>query len=208
MPVDPTPPENIPDEDVAAALVAALEQEPDSAQLWIEYALWLAEIEDNHEKAEAALRRAVATGREPWLSRMHLAMWLREREGSLEEARDLLEQAISHEPEDSFSHAALGDILAEMGQLERAEDPYRKSLDLDPDNALAWCGLAQVFSAWHGDLDSAEQALDAAIEIDQDCAPAWIQMAELLSALPERAADAKAAQHRANLLMQAEGLVP
>jgi tetratricopeptide (TPR) repeat protein len=73
----------------------------------------------------------------------------------------------------------LGVALHQLGRLTDAERSYRKSLDVDPDYALAWNNLG-VVCEHRGASAEAEEAFRAAIQRGRALADAWRNLALVL----------------------------
>jgi tetratricopeptide (TPR) repeat protein len=87
-----------------------------------------------------------------------------------------LKDVLFHEFSDAENLFYLGNAFYYKDNLNEAEDCYRKSNQIDPDFALAYAGLADVYVSRYGSyndrslsvLDEAEKASKKALSIDQD----------------------------------------
>lgn len=71
--------------------------------------------------------------------------------------------------DEADDHYLMGRVVSSASE---AEAHYRKTLELDPDHARAWAGLAAVLRA-NGHLDVAEDAYRAALVRDRGLTEAW-----------------------------------
>ncbi|KAF8135619.1 hypothetical protein EV363DRAFT_1321133 [Boletus edulis] len=61
-----------------------------------------------------------------------------------ETARDAALQVLDYEPDNYNAHVFLGLAFLELGENDKSEQYYRKAIELKPDQALAWQGIAQL----------------------------------------------------------------
>ena len=91
---------------------------------------------------------------------------------------------------EAFAEYVLGSEarrLRTMSSLENAEDHFRKAVELDPEYALAWAGLAEAlaFQVEYGGLDMEasfaprQEAINRALEIDPLMGEAWLALTKL-----------------------------
>jgi serine/threonine-protein kinase len=84
---------------------------------------------------------------------------------AFEHARPIAEQALQESPDDASRHAMLGQILAGLGQKEKAIAEGKRAVEILPESKDALDGpqmtvwLAQIY-AWTGEYDQALQLLD------------------------------------------------
>lgn len=82
----------------------------------------------------------------------------------MEEARKDLETALKIEPT-ARTYSALGSVLLLDHQFDQAAETYRRSVDLDPTNYVAWGSLGLAYR-WSGSArDKAESSYRKAIEL-------------------------------------------
>ncbi len=81
--------------------------------------------------------------------------------GELQKAAQSYQQWIASYPRDVAAHGNLGNVYAKQGQYEKAIDPYRESLRLDPDNVAVFENLANSLLALQR-LDEAQQIIQQA----------------------------------------------
>jgi tetratricopeptide (TPR) repeat protein len=81
----------------------------------------------------------------------HLLGLVRGEQDREEEAVSLIEEAIRAKPEESAFHHNIAGIYRRMGQIEKAEQEFRRAIDLKPDYGEAYQGLAEVVKFEKGD---------------------------------------------------------
>jgi len=98
-------------------------------------------------------------------------------------------------PESTDAQAAMrilrGDALAALGRHDQAIEAFERALDLNPELALAYVGIASVQSA-RGDVEGARQNLETALDLDPTADPAWHLLGDIERA-EGRAAEAEIA---------------
>jgi tetratricopeptide (TPR) repeat protein len=113
-----------------------------------ESALWLARLyrlKNEHDKAEQVLRTILKNDPENELSVEQLTQLLMD-EGKSAEAVSLLEGITSHSPSPVLLDL-LGDAYTQAHELPKAEDAYRKAMELDPSELSHQRGLGQTLLA-------------------------------------------------------------
>lgn len=112
------------------------------------------------DRAERALRRAVALAPDYAPAVRHLAYVLYSRHAFAEAATEAA-RAIALDPTDGAAHGILGDAALEVGQYDEAAEAYRRMMALGQDlHAYARrAGLASI----RGDVDGAIADLERAI---------------------------------------------
>ena len=98
------------------------------------------------------------TDKPPVFSRVFLAKTCFEL-GEFEQADEYLHVAMALNPRQPIIHVMAGRTLARNNELIKAQEMFRKALEIDPDNAHAWLGLGDIFLR----LNRNEQAADAAL---------------------------------------------
>ncbi|MFP4036657.1 MAG: tetratricopeptide repeat protein, partial [Desulfobacteraceae bacterium] len=84
-----------------------------------------------------------------------------------EEAMEAMSRALETRPEDADLMLDLGRLAERLGELERAEELYRRLLDLDPDHQEARRGLIGVLMEAAAEAEASGDA-DRALEIYQE----------------------------------------
>lgn len=121
--------------------------------------------------------------------------WVAEETGNLDEAVAANEAIVARAPEKAEAWAALGDLYSRAGRPDRAEQAYRKVVELDPKNAYkTFFNIGALIESrprlTDADNRKAIEAFRKAIEIAPDYAPAHRQLAYALL----RAGDLEAAK--------------
>jgi tetratricopeptide (TPR) repeat protein len=113
-----------------------------------ESALWLARLyrlKNEHDKAEQVLQRILKTDPENEAAVEQLTQLLMD-EGKSTEAVTLLEGITAHSPSPVLLDL-LGDAYTQAHELPKAEQAYRKAVDMDPSEASHQRGLGQTLLA-------------------------------------------------------------
>lgn len=97
----------------------------------------------------------------------------------------VLEWVVSVRPEDGYAHFQLGNLLANLGQVERAAKAWEQAVALDPKNSIAWRNLGLV-AARQNDLDRAAECYRRAIAARPDDQTLYRDLAEILAAAGRR----------------------
>jgi tetratricopeptide (TPR) repeat protein len=117
---------------------------------------------DLHAEALVCYRRAAALAidesRWPYLAAVSL------RTDDLEESVGLFEEAAARGMDHPAYHVNFGNVLAQLGRVERAETEYRRALEIDPEVTHALYGLAQLALA-RGEPEAARVHLEQAAGI-------------------------------------------
>ncbi|MEG4585761.1 tetratricopeptide repeat protein [Microcoleus sp. MOSTC5] len=85
----------------------------------------------------------------------------------LEEAAAAYQRCTELNPEFSWYHHNLGEVLAKLGQRDGAEKSYRRACELNPNSAWSWHNLGEVLEQ-QGNLDEAVAAYRKSVEIYPD----------------------------------------
>jgi len=105
-------------------------------------------------------------------------------------ARVLAEEAISDGDVDPVTFALLGKACEATGDLDAAEEAYRRSLYIDPAQPDTQHDFAVV--AFHrGDADTAEEALRAALELNPGLVGSRVLLGDVLAHKGDRAGAAR-----------------
>lgn len=142
-------------------------------------ALWLARLyrfENQHAEAEQVLRDALRHDPDNGPALEQLSQLLMD-EGRAQEAIKLLSQAAG----DSASPEVLdllGDAYSQSKDYAKAEDAYRKSADMDPDDPAHRHGLAQTLLAEDKYADALEQFKRLA-EMEPGTSENYLRMSQL-----------------------------
>jgi tetratricopeptide (TPR) repeat protein len=139
---------------------------------------------DRATPAEVAFRRQLSQDAQLAIDR-----------GDWKQAETALQRLARETPRSAEVHQRLGRVLRELGQLDRAEVCYQRSLALDSEYADALVGLGEV-EALGGRWEPALKHIDAAIELIPTRAEAHLARGRVLEGL-RRPDEALAAYFRA-----------
>ncbi len=101
------------------------------------------------------------------------------------ESLAVLEYAVGRNPGDAGAHLQLGNLLANLGQMERAEACWQKAAQLDAKRSVAWRNLALAAAA-RDDAAKAEEFYRKAIAARADDQTLYRDLAEVLIAADRR----------------------
>ncbi len=87
-------------------------------------------------------------------------------------AMESCQQALMLAPRNPDVLFLLGECCRDLGDLEGAQDAYRRCVLADPKRALAWAALGGIL-LYHSQLEEARRALHRAIREDAGLADAW-----------------------------------
>jgi tetratricopeptide (TPR) repeat protein len=118
------------------------------------------------ENGEEALATALRLNPRSALVQAITAVYWR-RQGRLDEARSYLEEVARQEPAEFTWQIELGNLLAEMGDLQNARAHFQQAATLAPGNLFPWLALAQYSVDYQDDVralgySAAHQALQLA----------------------------------------------
>jgi tetratricopeptide (TPR) repeat protein len=131
------------------AVIEALRLEPDDADYFVHYAQILSFC-GRKEKALELTRRALGIDPDDESAHQLFASLLHEvRPSKWKLSEEVARRAISLNPDDPDGFAILGSILLTSRRFEEAEQMFRTALEIDPHNALAIEGLAQLVMRKH-----------------------------------------------------------
>ena len=86
--------------------------------------------------------------------------------------------SLAEDPDDAFTHAALGASWINLGKAREAESAVRRALELEPDMAYAHY-LLSIVHELNRKLPKAEQAIEEAIRLDSECCDFFHRWAEI-----------------------------
>ncbi len=92
---------------------------------------------------------------------------LLKQSGKFEPAAAAYQRCTELNPDFSWYHHNLGEVLAKLEQRDGAEKSYRRACELNPNSAWSWHNLAEVLQQ-QGNLDEAVAAYRKAVEIYPD----------------------------------------
>lgn len=176
-----------------------VDAEPHHARAW--HVLGFAALQKGQRDAALkTLERSFELGNDNPLMFMHLGI-ARAAHQDFAGSVNAFEQAVQGEPRLAPAHYNMALSLKRLDRLAEAEAALRKTLELTPENADAWCELGVVMWARQRDNADLLDAFEHALAIDPDHIGALNQKGLLLHAL-ERGEEAVA------LLQKAIGLAP
>ena len=88
------------------------------------------------------------------------------RQGKAQPAVGELRQAVTDDPSNPWAHRNLGAILLKLGQTDEGVIHLRRAAELNPEDGLAWFGLAQALELT-GELAGADTAYLRVLSIDE-----------------------------------------
>jgi len=145
----------------ARVFEAVARDAPDWAPPLVNFGIALINLQkpEELERAEGALRRALAIDPASLPARFNLALLLYHIR-RFDEAIDLFESVRKEDPYDAHTEYFLGHTCEEMGKKEEAIAHYERSLAIQPAMASAAYRLAQVLRADPNAADRVKQLLD------------------------------------------------
>lgn len=144
-----------------------------------ESALWLARLyrlHNDHDKAEAVLRGILKTDPDNEAAAEQLTQLLMD-EGKNSEAVSLLEQMTAHSPS-AATLDLLGDAYTQSHELAKAEQAYRKAVELDPSELSHQRGLGQTLMA-EEKYAEALKVYEKLSDLMPDDADVYLRMAQI-----------------------------
>jgi len=97
----------------------------------------------------------------------------------------VLEWAVSRRPEDAYAYFQLGNLLANLGEVDQAAQAWTRAVQLDPKLNIAWRNLGLVATK-NSQLDQAEHCYRQAIAARPDDQTLYRDLAEILTAAGRR----------------------
>ena len=130
-------------------------------------------IEAAAEKFNQAIELAPQTLM-PYFYLTNIQLELDDQNGAI----DTLQRAIDNNATRPEAHAMVGYILSREGVLPEAMDEYATAIDLNPEYAPAYAGMARV-NIMENDMAAAGENLQKAMELDSEAPSVQIAEAEL-----------------------------
>lgn len=130
--------------DAERSIIEAIRLSPDRAAFFNQYARYLSWC-GKKEKALELSRRAIELDPDDEDAHQIFASLLHEVSPSKWQlSEEAARRAVSLNPEDADGLAIVGAIVLTQRRYEESEDLFRRALEIDPHNALAMEGLAQL----------------------------------------------------------------
>lgn len=118
--------------------------------------------------AEKHLKRAIEIDPKYALAYAELGALLAGQIDRAKEAVGMLQKAIEYEPNDGWSLAYLTHALRLLGEIEAADEQYRRLLDLWPDRSMPYWLYGNFLAEENDGCSAAEYYLRKAVEIDPE----------------------------------------
>ena len=99
----------------------------------------------------------------------------------VERAAEIERRAIALDPDYADAHMWLGTALLQMGRTDEAIAEIREAVRLDPQNGMAYQGLARALWVGKGDFAGAIPMFEKAIELNPDAGYSYLQLGLLLA---------------------------
>ena len=144
-----------------------VELQPEVAEAQLQLG-WAHGLEDQHDQARAAFRKAIELAPEWEVPHQALAGSLLYQEPKdLAAGQEHLEKAVVLAPDNVEVQIDLGDAYRLRNQLEEARQAYRQAIDLDPKSADPYLALGRV-NTLLGNYDEARQNFTQHRELSTD----------------------------------------
>ncbi|MCK4966656.1 tetratricopeptide repeat protein, partial [bacterium] len=93
--------------------------------------------------------------------------------GNTEKAMEIFEDAVANNESDLILRVNYGKILYETGEKEKAEEVFKKGLDMDPDNIVALKTLARFYTIDIKDYEKGRNILAKLVEVEPENGNMW-----------------------------------
>lgn len=157
------------DSDTLKWLQQAERVDPQRADVQLALGRFYLERQQQADKGEAALRKAISLDPKLVPARLSLAQSLSGR-GAHAEALPVLQELQKQDPKNAAAAYAIGVVQLRLGARAEAEQQLRKAGELDPKNPSPWMALARSLP----DRKAAQAALDQALQRKPDNAEALL----------------------------------
>jgi len=145
----------------------AIEADPTSAKALSDYAIFLAEIRRDHDRAEEFFRRALDVDAKHAKTLGRYAAFLAEVRKDNNRAEQMYLRALEADPEDAETLGRYALFFRKVRkQYDRAEALFRRALEADPTNAANLGNYARFLKDVRKDAERAEEMYQRAIEAD------------------------------------------
>ena len=165
-------------DDALEALGKAIELEPNVAEAYITKGLILLKraeesgVKSDYERAVSSCRRGIELNPElqvPTLIRVALGKAYLQ-EGKLAEASRQFEEILKTDSNFTDAYFYLGAMHLARHEYEKAENAYRRAIELEPSSAKAYERLAHLYGSRGIFLDKAIQLAEKAVDLKPDSA--------------------------------------
>lgn len=161
----------------AEAYAAALQLNPNAAELWFNYGIVQTQL-NALDLAEQAYRQAIARNPQFFEAHGNLGTVL-QKQGRLDEAAASYAQGLRIQPQDARGHFNLGTVLRDKGELQAAVDSYERAISLFPNYTDAYNNLGETWRD-QGEMTKAVQYYQQALQRNAHHAGANYNMGEFL----------------------------
>jgi len=95
---------------------------------------------------------------------LHLLAWLYEQEGRIDEAIETWLRVKEHKPKSVIARVRLGSLYVRLGEFEAAEEAFLSVIDISPDWAGGYAGLANLYLDTNRKLPEAQRLAREVVE--------------------------------------------
>jgi Flp pilus assembly protein TadD len=146
---------------------AALEDFPESDELFCNFALFMAEVRGNYDEAERLYRKALEFDPNHAHYTGNFASFMRNVRKDYDEAERLYRRALELDPNDANNTGGFASFMQNVRKnYDEAERLYRKALELDPNDANTTGNFALFMQNVRKNYDEAERLYRKALELD------------------------------------------
>jgi superkiller protein 3 len=118
--------------------------------------------------------------------------------GHFENKQSFWENAASTSPHAALAQFNLGVVYYDIGDKIRAEEQFRRTIQLDPEDIASWVNLGTL-AMERNDFYEAELNIKKALQLNKEYGYAYGQLAELYKRMGKES-ERQVAQNRANAL--------
>jgi len=150
---------------------AALEDFPQSDELWGNFAIFMTYVRKNYDEAEQLYRKALELDPNAADYTGNFARFMQDVRIYYDEAERLYRRALELDPNEASSTANFAAFMDEVRKdYDEAERLYRRALELDPNEASSTANFAVFMGEVRRDYDGAERLHRTALELDPKAA--------------------------------------
>ncbi|MBT6153130.1 MAG: hypothetical protein HOH82_00410, partial [Planctomycetaceae bacterium] len=130
----------------------------DSAPLHGNFAIFMTDVQGEHDEAESLYRKALALDPKNAINTGNFANFMKNVRGDHDEAERLYRKALALDPTQALHTGNFAGFMTDVrGDHDEAESLYRKAVALDPKQALHTGNFAGFMTDVRGDHDEAER---------------------------------------------------